>query len=104
MHTLIPLCEACTLAIKRSFYLADAPAEFLGELSSKRINQVVERYSTLVKSERVDELLTTAEWSELFKLPDPIDPAALPERLSCVQRLAVLEVLESIHRRKGKPQ
>jgi hypothetical protein len=53
------------MATKKGIYFADAAEQLLGEISSGRVNQVLDRYAEILRRERSEQLFGEAEWSAL---------------------------------------
>lgn len=53
------------MATKKGIYFADAAERLLGEISSGRVNQVLDRYAEILRRERVEQLFAAPEWSAL---------------------------------------
>ena len=53
------------MATKKGIYFADAAEQLLGDISSGRVNQVLDRYAEILRRERVEQLFGAAEWNAL---------------------------------------
>lgn len=53
------------MATKKGIYFAEGAEHLLGEISSGRVNQVLDRYAEILRRERVEQLFSEAEWSAL---------------------------------------
>jgi len=53
------------VATKRGIYFAEAAERVLGEITSGRVNQALDRYAEILRRERVEGLFSTQEWSAL---------------------------------------
>lgn len=53
------------MATKKGIYFADDQAEFLGDITSKRVAMAVDRYREILRRERIDRLFTEQEWDLL---------------------------------------
>lgn len=53
------------MATKRGIYFAEAAERVLGEITSGRVNQALDRYAEILRRERVEGLFSTQEWSAL---------------------------------------
>lgn len=53
------------MATKKGIYFADAAEQLLGDISSGRVNQVLDRYAEILRRERIEKLFTDAQWNAL---------------------------------------
>lgn len=53
------------MATKRGIYFSDDQAEFLGDVTSKRVAVVVDRYREILRRERIDQEFSEVEWNLL---------------------------------------
>jgi hypothetical protein len=53
------------MAIKKTIYFATTQEIFLGAVDSGRVNQALDRYSEILKRERIDMYFSEPEWSAL---------------------------------------
>lgn len=53
------------MATKKGVYFADATEQLLGEISSGRVNQALDRYAEILRRERVEHVFGEAEWNAL---------------------------------------
>ncbi len=53
------------MATKKGIYFADDQAEFLGDVTSKRVAVVVDRYREILRRERIAQEFSEAEWNLL---------------------------------------
>lgn len=116
------------MATKKGIYFPDDQAEFLGDVTSKRVAMAIDRYREILRRERVERLFTEAEWNLLRDVCNGtvFEPAQLIagalvaevkdatydgiadkwsvdvpmllenlEKLSYVQQVAVIEVIEA---------
>jgi len=67
------------MATKKGIYFADTAERLLGEISSGRVNQVLDRYAEILRRERVEQLFGEAEWSALRDMLNGVisEPAAM---------------------------
>jgi len=53
------------MATKKGIYFADDQAEFLGDVTSKRVATAVDRYREILRRERIEQEFGEAEWNLL---------------------------------------
>lgn len=53
------------MAIKKGIYFPDDQAEFLGDVTSKRVAMAVDRYREILRRERVHQEFSEPEWNLL---------------------------------------
>lgn len=56
------------MATKKGIYFADAAEQLLGDISSGRVNQVLDRYAEILRRERVEKMFSDAQWNALRDL------------------------------------
>jgi len=53
------------MATKKGIYFADDQAEFLGDITSKRVAMALDRYREILRRERIEQEFGEAEWNLL---------------------------------------